>query len=99
MKYTLLIALLITGIRANAITCETDSECLSEGISLIKKAAKLGACQDEAKAAATVISDTATPGGELVALEKCVVRAKKAAKVEKRYKKRQERIQKALAVK
>lgn len=91
------ISLAIASTGAKALTCETDQECLSEGIKLIKQARKLGACDPEVQAAAKDVENVASQSNTLRDLEICVFRAKKAAKVQKKLDKRLERIQKAVA--
>jgi hypothetical protein len=99
MKTKLLALTIIFSNSALALTCENDQECLSEGISLIKKATKLDACLEQAKFVANEISYVAGPSDAMQKLEKCIVQAKKQEKVKKRAAKRMQRIEKALTAK
>lgn len=85
---------------AFALRCDTDADCVSATLSLIKKAVKLKACAAEASAAARGIELVASPDdGSIAALEKCVETAKYEQKVMKRRDKRVARINKALGQK
>ena len=87
------------GIQASAIRCETDAECFSKAISLIKKATKLGACTAEVNEVAMHVEweSAATVQGKAEILDECIYRANKKAKLQKGHAKRVERLKKAMA--
>lgn len=94
MKKLVLFSVLIIPITSNAIQCESD--CLVEGIALIKKAAKLKACERESKLLANALAKGPVGPNALDSLESCQFKAKIAAKADKAYAKRLERLNKAL---
>ncbi len=91
----LVLALAAANVQA-AVKCETDQDCLSAGLSLIKKARRLGTCGAQVDRAAGALERVAKAGPELQELDSCVSEAQYEAKVQKRASKRLERIKKAL---
>ena len=99
MKTKLLALTLIFSGNALALTCESDQECLTEGIILIKKSVKLDACAPEARLVADELKLLAGPSENMKNLEKCITQAKKQERQNKRAAKRTQRIEKALTKK
>lgn len=97
MRNSFMIAMLI-GFQASAINCDTDAECFSKAISLIKKATKLDACRPDALEVARHVEwqSAATVQDKAEVLEECLYQAGKKVKLEKQHAKRIERIKKAL---
>lgn len=81
-----------------ALYCQGDAECLSKGLSLVKKARKAG-CDATAFArglGAPKASHDAFNASEVASIEICIEKAKYQAGLAKKATKRIERIQKAL---
>lgn len=95
----LLIAAMLPGM-AQAITCETDNECLTASISLIRKAIKKDVCVKAAGELANELRQkVASDSANVRKLELCLFQAKKAGKRDSTQEKRLKRIEKAMNAK
>jgi len=98
IKYGLIAGILTSAIGAQGATfCTTDAECLSKGLSALRKAAKYG-CDSSALATRlkTPVSSADQIAGMIDSIELCVEKGKYQARINKKADKRLERIKKAL---
>lgn len=100
MKF-LLLSSLVLSISAQAMMCDTDSECLSQTLSLVKKARKLKSCDKEISAIqslGTFKIQTELKASPLVThLEACVEQTKQQTKRAKRISKLEAKLKSVFA--